>query len=99
MVDCKDRGYILSVVPIEAKNILEERLWPHTSNVLLCSATLSSVGTFRLFQLESGYPDNAKVFKVASPFDYSKSTLCIPKLFFRSAHNLLGFLFYQIIFY
>ena len=79
-IDCKDRGYILSVVPIEAKNILEELLWPHTSDVLLCSATLSSVGSFRLFQLESGYPDNAKVFKVASPFDYSKSTLCIPKL-------------------
>lgn len=79
-VDSKDSGYTLSVVPIEARGILRDLLWDHASDVLLCSATLSSVGTFQLFQSESGYPKKSKVFKVDSPFDYSKSTLYIPKL-------------------
>lgn len=79
-VDSQESGYTLSVVPIEARGILRDLLWDHASDVLLCSATLSSVGTFQLFQSESGYPKHSKVFKVESPFDYSKSTLCIPKL-------------------
>lgn len=79
-VDSQDSGYTLSVVPIEARGILRDLLWDHASDVLLCSATLSSVGTFQLFQSESGYPKKSKVFKVDSPFDYSKSTLYIPKL-------------------
>ncbi|MCD9485880.1 ATP-dependent DNA helicase DinG [Photobacterium carnosum] len=79
-IDSKGRGdtYTLSVVPIEARGILQNLLWDYTSDVLLCSATLSSVGSFQLFKSESGYPDHAKVFRVDSPFDYSKSTLCIP---------------------
>ncbi|HCE1977258.1 TPA: ATP-dependent DNA helicase DinG [Vibrio parahaemolyticus] len=79
-IDSQESGYMLSVVPIEASGILRDLLWDHASDVLLCSATLSSVGTFQLFQSESGYPKKSKVFKVGSPFDYSKSTLYIPKL-------------------
>ena len=79
-VDSGNNGYTLSVVSIEARDILRELLWKHTSDVLLCSATLSSVGTFDLFKLESGYPNSAKTFKVQSPFNYSKSNLCIPVL-------------------
>ncbi|MEZ9798396.1 ATP-dependent DNA helicase DinG [Vibrio cyclitrophicus] len=79
-IDSQESGYTLSVVPIEARGILRDLLWDHASDVLLCSATLSSVGTFQLYQSESGYPKRSKVFKVESPFDYSKSTLSIPRL-------------------
>lgn len=74
--------YLLSDCPIEVGYYLKDKLWRECAGAVLCSATLSALGTFDHFAKESGLrgEEGVKFIKAPSPFDYPKQAqLLIPK--------------------
>ena len=59
--------------PIQAAEILRERLWGSCYGAVLTSATLRSLGNFNTLQRETGVPDSAHFLSVAGAFDYAKA--------------------------
>ncbi|WP_193050183.1 ATP-dependent DNA helicase DinG [Pseudoalteromonas undina] len=73
--------HLLSDCPIEVGYYLKDKLWSECAGAVLCSATLSALGSFDHFAYESGLAkeEGVKFIKVPSPFDYPKqATLRIP---------------------
>ncbi|MBS3798630.1 ATP-dependent DNA helicase DinG [Pseudoalteromonas sp. BDTF-M6] len=74
--------YLLSDCPIEVGFYLKDKLWRECAGAVLCSATLTALGSFEHFAHESGLLGEAgvKFIKVPSPFDYPQQALLhIPK--------------------
>ncbi|WP_022946730.1 ATP-dependent DNA helicase DinG [Pseudoalteromonas ruthenica] len=74
--------YLLSDCPIEVGFYLKDKLWRECAGAVLCSATLSALGSFEHFAHESGLrsEQGVKFIKVPSPFDYpNQAQLHIPK--------------------
>lgn len=65
---------------ILAADILQEQLWSRAAGAILTSATMTALRSFDRFRLRSGVPEEARCAVVASPFDYSRATLCIPAM-------------------
>lgn len=73
--------HLLSDCPIEVGYYLKDKLWNQCAGAVLCSATLTALGSFDHFAYESGLKneEGVKYIKVPSPFDYPKqATLHIP---------------------
>ncbi|MDC9507992.1 ATP-dependent DNA helicase DinG [Pseudoalteromonas sp. Angola-4] len=73
--------HLLSDCPIEVGYYLKDKLWNECAGAVLCSATLSALGSFDHFAYESGLAkeEGVKFIRVPSPFDYPKqATLRIP---------------------
>ncbi|WP_394191550.1 ATP-dependent DNA helicase DinG [Pseudoalteromonas atlantica] len=74
--------HLLSDCPIEVGYYLKDKLWRQCAGAVLCSATLTALGSFDHFAYESGLAkeEGVKYLKVPSPFDYpNQATLHIPK--------------------
>ncbi|MEO2280865.1 ATP-dependent DNA helicase DinG [Pseudoalteromonas pernae] len=74
--------YLLSDCPIEVGFYLKDKLWRECAGAVLCSATLTALGSFEHFAHESGLrgEEGVKFIKVPSPFDYpNQAVLHIPK--------------------
>ncbi|WP_105215582.1 ATP-dependent DNA helicase DinG [Pseudoalteromonas sp. T1lg22] len=74
--------YLLSDCPIEVGFYLKDKLWRECAGAVLCSATLTALGSFEHFAHESGLrgEPGVKFIKVPSPFDYPQQALLhIPK--------------------
>ncbi len=65
----------ISAYPIQASEQLLERLWGKPYGVVLTSATLRSLGHFKIIQREIGIPECASYFAVEDAFDYKKAAL------------------------
>ena len=66
--------------PIQAAEILADKLWGSCFAAVVTSATLKSLGNFTSFQRETGMPDSAHFLTVAGAFDYANAaTLRLPK--------------------
>ncbi|WP_210499527.1 ATP-dependent DNA helicase DinG [Vibrio crassostreae] len=75
----KGRGFVVNASPVESNKTLDRLLWQHAKHVVITSATLSALGNFELYSLESGVPDEAIKFILGSPFDYpNKAKLYLP---------------------
>jgi len=61
--------------PIQAAEILKDRLWGSCYGAVVTSATLRSLGNFSTLQRETGVPDSAHFLSVAGAFDYLKSAV------------------------
>ena len=61
--------------PIQAAEILKDRLWGSCYGAVVTSATLRSLGNFSTLQRETGVPDSAHFLSVAGAFDYTKSAI------------------------
>lgn len=75
--------FMLADSPIEVGFYLKDKLWQECAGAVLCSATLSALGNFDHFAVQSGLKgeEGVKFFKVASPFDYpNQARLHIPNL-------------------
>ncbi|WP_404340472.1 ATP-dependent DNA helicase DinG [Pseudoalteromonas mariniglutinosa] len=73
--------HLLSDCPIEVGYYLKDKLWEQCAGAVLCSATLTALGSFDHFAYECGLAkaEGVKYIKVPSPFDYPKqATLHIP---------------------
>lgn len=73
--------HLLCDCPIEVGYYLKDKLWRECAGAVLCSATLSALGTFDHFAKESGLKgeEGVQYIKANSPFDYPKqATLHIP---------------------
>ena len=62
----------ISSCPLLAASILENSLWSRCHAALVTSATLTALGRFERFQMESGVPDGALMARYPSPFDYAR---------------------------
>ncbi len=74
--------HLLCDCPIEVGYYLKDNLWRECAGAVLCSATLSALGTFDHFAHESGLAKEpgVKYIKADSPFDYpNQATLHLPK--------------------
>ncbi len=69
--------YLLADCPIEVGFYLKDKLWQECAGAVLCSATLSALGTFDHFAFEAGLKNEPGVqyLKVPSPFDYPQQAL------------------------
>jgi ATP-dependent DNA helicase DinG len=75
--------YTVSVSATVAGHLLQQLFWSQIQNsVIMCSATIRSLGTFERFLTAMGLEGDTKTFYLASPFDYQKSQLLLPKLAF-----------------
>ncbi|KAF7775331.1 ATP-dependent DNA helicase DinG [Pseudoalteromonas citrea] len=73
--------HLLCDCPIEVGYYLKDKLWQECAGAVLCSATLSAMGTFDHFSKESGLRNEpgVKYIKATSPFDYpNQATLHLP---------------------
>ena len=73
--------HLLCDCPIEVGYYLKDKLWQECAGAVLCSATLSAMGTFDHFSKESGLRNEpgVKYIKANSPFDYpNQATLHLP---------------------
>jgi ATP-dependent DNA helicase DinG len=78
----------LSASPVLAAENLAERLWSSCAGAVLTSATLSSLGEFRLLQMRAGLPGHTVYHRIASPFDFpNAATLSVPRLGVEPGNN------------
>jgi ATP-dependent DNA helicase DinG len=70
----------LSSSPILASEQLQQNLWARCYAAIVTSATLSSLGSFERFRMQSGLPANSVYKQVQSPFDYQSATLHVPAM-------------------
>ena len=63
----------INASPIQAAEILEDRLWGSCYAAVLTSATLRSLGNFNALQRETGIPSSSLFLSVAGAFDYAKA--------------------------
>ena len=66
--------------PILPGELLHDALWQRAAGAVITSATLSALGTFERFRERSGVPASARWKQVASPFDPSRATFCVPAM-------------------
>lgn len=62
----------INASPIQATEILKDRLWGNCYAAVLTSATLRSLGNFNALQRETGVPGSSLFLSVAGAFDYAK---------------------------
>ena len=82
--------YLLSDCPIQVGYYLHDKLWQECAGAVLCSATLSALGSFDHFAFEAGLKpmEGVKYIKAQSPFDYKeKATLTIPNISKEPSHK------------
>jgi len=75
--------YLLADCPIQVGYYLHDKLWQECAGTVLCSATLSALGSFDHFAFEAGLKpiEGVKYIKAQSPFDYKdKAVLTIPNI-------------------
>jgi ATP-dependent DNA helicase DinG len=69
----------LSASPIMAAELLKTNLWQRCYGALLTSATLTALGRFDRLITHAGLNPQSTMLAVQSPFDFSKSQICVPK--------------------
>ncbi|MDC9720443.1 MAG: ATP-dependent DNA helicase DinG [Gammaproteobacteria bacterium] len=69
----------ISASPIMAAKLLQENLWQRCYGALLTSATLTALGSFDGLITHSGLNPRSAMLAVASPFDFSKSHISVPR--------------------
>ncbi len=69
----------LSASPIMAAELLQENLWQRCYGALLTSATLTALGRFDRLITHAGINPHSTMLALASPFDFAKSQICVPK--------------------
>jgi ATP-dependent DNA helicase DinG len=69
----------MSASPIMAAELLQDNLWQRCYGALLTSATLTALGRFDRIVTHAGLNPHSTMLAVASPFDFSKSQICVPK--------------------
>ncbi|MBK2126264.1 ATP-dependent DNA helicase DinG [Fangia hongkongensis] len=75
--------YDLHASPVEAASLLKKMFWGEVQHgVILCSATVRSLGKFDRFLNATGLKNNAKTLLLPSPLPYHNSTLSIPDMRF-----------------
>lgn len=75
--------YLLATAPIDVGLLLAEKLWQNCAGAVICSATLTALGSFAFFRDESGLndADGSQYIQVNSPFNYThQAKLRVPKL-------------------
>jgi ATP-dependent DNA helicase DinG len=69
----------INASPIQAAELLKDRLWGSCYGAVLTSATLKSLGNFNTLQRETGVPNSAYFLSVAGAFNYGEAaTVRVP---------------------
>jgi len=77
------QDYKVCISPISANKILKEAFWDKLeNNVILCSATIQSLGSFERFLDDVGLETNTSTKSLPSPFNYPESKLIVPNMKF-----------------
>ena len=63
----------INASPIQAAELLKDRLWGSCYGAVLTSATLKSLGNFNTLQRETGVPNSAHFLSVAGAFNYGEA--------------------------
>lgn len=72
---------VLNASPVSAQAILRQHLWNRCFASIVTSATLTIVGDFQRFGIQSGLPDHTQYLRVESPFDYPTKVIArVPAL-------------------
>lgn len=82
-VSCKQSNISVCASPISVANELNDTLWSQAAAVIATSATMTSLGNFNRFTLETGLQanDGTQYRRVNSPFDYqAQAKLIIPSM-------------------
>lgn len=75
------QDYDIHASPIEAASLLKEVFWQNLQHgIVLCSATVRSLGKFDRFLNATALKKEAKTLLLTSPLNYSKSKLIIPDM-------------------
>ncbi|MDF1759006.1 MAG: ATP-dependent DNA helicase DinG [Coxiellaceae bacterium] len=86
----RDNAFIVHAAPIYVGDVLKKQLWDKFVNgAVLCSATMSALGSFDYFCRKTGLKGNEDYIKQSIPsmFDFQKSLLYVPKM----THEPSGF--------
>lgn len=70
----RGRGFFMQATPIDASDILQERLFSQVESVVLTSATLTSSGSFNFIRERLGVPEATELV-AESNFDYEQQAL------------------------
>ena len=65
----------INASPIQAAELLKDRLWGSCYGAVLTSATLRSLGNFNTLQRETGVPNSAHFLSVAGAFNYGEAAV------------------------
>ncbi len=75
------QDYDIHASPIEAASLLKQAFWQHVQHgVVLCSATVRSLGKFDRFLNAIALKKEAKTLLLPSPLNYEKSKMIIPNM-------------------
>ena len=73
------QDFMVCASHIEASALLKKLFWDQVEHsVILCSATVKSMGNFKRFIDSTGIDSDVDTFDLPSPFPYSKSQIIIP---------------------
>ena len=72
--------YIFHSSPLMASDLLKDIFWSRAAGVVVTSATIRSLNSFKHFIRISGAPAHAVYKAISSPFDYSKATFVVPEM-------------------
>ena len=75
-----EKNLQISVAPISVGNSLTKKMWNKAAGVILCSATLRSLGSFNYFSRQIGMQEPINCLHIPSSFNYRRSKLIIPKI-------------------
>ena len=77
MVKTSGIDYLISVNAITVDTFLNQLMWDRFAGVILTSATLSTLGTFKRFAEQCGlqHQDDVTYLKLRSPFDYQNNAV------------------------
>jgi len=72
--------YIFHSSPLMASDLLKDIFWSRAAGVVVTSATIRSLNSFKHFIRISGAPPDGVYKVISSPFDYSKAKFVVPKM-------------------
>lgn len=73
-------GAQINCSPFDASSVARRHLWPVVKTALLTSATLATMGDFKPTLMSLGLPATTSTLKLATPFDYSRARMVVPRL-------------------
>ena len=72
--------YIFHSSPLMASDLLKDIFWSRAAGVVVTSATIRSLNSFKHFVRISGAPAHGVYKVISSPFDYSKAKFVVPEM-------------------
>lgn len=70
----------IHAAPVSAAGMLRGQLWSRCAGAIVTSATLTSLNRWGRFTAKAGLPEGTRYLRLASPFDYRRAELVVPRM-------------------